>query len=133
MPTIECFEDLEIWQKARTLSVKIHRTTKLVAFAEDFDLKKQARRSSGSIMDNIAEGFERGGKGEFIQFLSIAKGSCGELRSQLYRATDYNYISEENSQLLIAECKVLSKMIMGFIKYLRKSEIKGVKYKMPGE
>lgn len=129
MATIENFEDLEIWKRARVLSKEIYIITKVGEFAKDFDLRKQVRRSSGSIMDNIAEGFERGGKGEFIQFLSIAKGSCGELRSQLHRAGDQEYIGKDKLVELIEECISLNKMIMGFMKYLRQSEMKGIKYK----
>lgn len=99
--TIRKFEDLEIWREARTLSEIVFQLTQKGTFRNDFKLKNQIRGSSGSIMDNIAEGFERNGKGEFIQFLSIAKGSCGETRSQAYRAFDYKHITkEELSEIL---------------------------------
>lgn len=93
--TIRKFEDLEIWREARTLSKIVFQLTQKGTFKNDFKLRDQVRGSSGSIMDNIDEGFERNGKGEFIQFLSIAKGSCGETRSQAYRAFDYNHITQD--------------------------------------
>jgi len=93
---IERFEDFIAWQKARKLTRGIYRATNLPSFSRDFGLKDQIRRSSVSIMSNIAEGFERGRPSEFHQFLSIAKGSCAELRSQLYVALDADYISEDH-------------------------------------
>ena len=92
---IERFEDLEIWQEARDLCKFVFSITLSDAFKKDFKFRDQIRASSGSIMDNIAEGFERGGNKEFIQFLYIAKGSCGETRSQSYRAFDFQYLSNE--------------------------------------
>ncbi|HUM48335.1 MAG TPA: four helix bundle protein [Chitinophagales bacterium] len=95
MNVIKTFEDLKIWQKGRELSILIFRLSEKGSFAKDFPLKNQIRGSSGSVMDNIAEGFERNSKLEFIQFLSVAKGSCGETRSQIIRAADFGYISAE--------------------------------------
>lgn len=92
MATITKFEDLEIWQKARTLSQQVYRLTFTKPLADDFRLKDQIRGSSGSIMDNIAEGFERGSRLEFINCLGIAKGETGELKSQWYRMLDNKYI-----------------------------------------
>ncbi|MFA4852927.1 MAG: four helix bundle protein [Bacteroidales bacterium] len=129
MATIEKFEDLEVWKKARMLSKEIYLISSKGNFAKDFDLKNQARRSSGSVMDNIAEGFERGGKGEFIQFLGIAKGSNGELRSQLYRALDNDYITKTEFENLYQKSDEISKMINGLIAYLNRTDIKGSKYK----
>lgn len=93
MAGVHCFEDLIIWQKARELCKDIHRITKYETFSHDYKFKNQINSSSGSVMDNIAEGFERNGNKEFIQFLYIAKGSCGEVRSQLWRAYDFEYIN----------------------------------------
>lgn len=98
---IEKFEDFIAWQKARSLTREIYKTTNLSKFSRDFGLKDQIRRSAVSIMSNIAEGFERGRASEFHQFLSIAKGSCAELRSQLYVAVDADYISESQFQELM--------------------------------
>src|SRR5882762_9682776 len=89
---IEKFEDLIAWQKARKLTPQIYKATNLPAFSRDFGLKDQIRRTAVSIMSNIAEGFERGRPSEFHQFLSIAKGSCAELRNQLYVALDVGYV-----------------------------------------
>src|ERR1035437_8165273 len=93
MSTIKTFEDLEIWKLARLLCQGVFEVTRHDPFSKDFGLKNQINNSSGSVMDNIAEGFEREGTKEFIQFLSIAKASCGECRSQLYRTLDRSYIT----------------------------------------
>lgn len=127
--TFESFEDIEAWRKARILANEIFVLTCQDAFSKDFDLKNQIRASSGSIMDNIAEGFERNGKAEFINFLSIAKGSAGEVRSQLYRALDRNYIDETKFNCLKSNVLEISKMISNLMSYLRKSDYKGTKYK----
>lgn len=95
MATIERFEDLDIWKEARLLSKEIIRLSKNTELKTDYKLRDQIKNASGSVMDNIAEGFERDGNLEFRQFLSIAKGSEGESRSQLYRIYDSEYISEE--------------------------------------
>ena len=110
MPKIEQFEDLAVWMLAREFARDIYKITERDNFSRDFRLKDQIRGSSGSIMDNIAEGFERNGNKEFIQFLYIAKGSCGETRSQLYRALDLNYIDKETFTMNFqkATIKVLS-------------------------
>ena len=126
---INRFEDLEIWQLARELSKIIKEFTDVEPFSKDFRFRDQIRNSSGSVMDNIAEGYERDGKKEFIQFLSIAKGSCGECRSQLYRAFDYKYINEEQLIDLLNSTELLGKKIGSFIKYLKGSEYRGTKYK----
>jgi four helix bundle protein len=114
---------------ARELCKDIHLLTLKNSFSKDFRLIGQIKGSSGSIMDNIAEGFERDGNKEFIQFLSISKGSCGETRSQLYRAIDNGYISQDEFDKSYEKSVEWSKMLKGFIVYLKDSEIKGNKYK----
>jgi four helix bundle protein len=123
------FEDLEIWKESRELSQLIFKLTSVENFSKEFGLKNQMRNSSGSVMDCIAEGFEREGNKEFLQFLSIAKGSCGETRSQSYRAFDFGLISEMDLNQLIEKTTRLSKKIAAFMTYLRKTEYKGTKYK----
>ena len=129
MPTLQKFEDLDIWQLARALSKKVFLLTKTEKLNKDFSLKDQMNRSSGSIMDNIAEGFGRGSRLEFIQFLSIASGSADELKSQLYRCRDRSYIEQGDFDELYNEAFILNKKINGFIKYLNTSLIKGTKFK----
>jgi four helix bundle protein len=129
MNTVRNFEELHIWQLSREFCKDIFRIINYVKFSKDFRLKDQIRASSGSIMDNIAEGFERNGNKEFIQFLFIAKGSCGESRSQLFRALDSKYIDEEEFNILKNKTSEISLSIGGFIKYLKQSELTGSKYK----
>ena len=129
MATIKQFEDLEIWKLARTLCQNIFEIAASSDLKTDYKLYNQINASSGSIMDNIAEGFERNGNREFIQFLSIAKASCGETRSQLYRIVDRKYITSETFETLQEATLILSKKISAFINYLSKSEMKGSKYK----
>ena len=129
MATIQKFEDLEIWQKARLLSQKIYPLTFKEPINLDFRLKDQIRGSCGSIMDNIAEGFERGSKLEFVNSLTIAKGETGELKSQLYRSLDYGYISQQLFEEFYSLADQLTRMITGFITYLNQSKIKGQKFK----
>lgn len=122
------FEDLEIWREARVLSKRVFEITSADPFCSDFKFRDQIRSSSGSIMDNIAEGFERDGNKEFVQFLSVSKGSCGEVRSQSHRAFDYQYISPDILDELISRSTQLSKKISSLITYLKKSEFKGAKF-----
>jgi four helix bundle protein len=129
MATIKKFEDLQIWQLARELSKAVFELTMKESFAKDFRFRDQIRAAAGSVMDNIAEGFERSGQFEFINFLSIAKGSSGEVRSQLYRAFDQEYIPESLLKDLINRYTNLAEQIAGFIKYLNKSEVRGQKFK----
>jgi four helix bundle protein len=129
MSKVERFEDLKIWQVARELCQMIHKLTIKDQFSRDFKLVGQINGSSGSIMDNIAEGFERDGNKEFIQFLTFSKGSCGETRSQLYRALDYQYISQDEFDAAYKMTLEESKMLKGFIQYLKDSEMKGNRFK----
>jgi four helix bundle protein len=110
---IEKFEDFIAWQKAKKLTREIYRTTNLPEFSKDFGLKDQIRRAAVSIMSNIAEGFERGRASEFHQFLSIAKGSCAELRSQLYVALDADYITEDQFSALMFAASETGQIIGG--------------------
>jgi four helix bundle protein len=129
MSKIERFKDLEIWQHSRDLCKYIFELTMKVPFNKDFSLIDQIKRSSGSVMDNIAEGFERNGNKEFITFLYYSKGSCGEVRSQLYRALDFKYISEDDFNNGFTKTDNISKELSNFIKYLKNNDLKGYKYK----
>ena len=129
MATIKKYEDLEIWKEARRLSKVIITIAKESDLKTDFRLKDQIKASSGSVMDNIAEGFERNGNLEFRQFLSIAKGSAGEARSQLYRVFDNDYINEDQLNSLVLEYENLSGKINNFIIYLNNNDYKGTKFK----
>ena len=129
MSKIRRFEDLEAWKIARKLTEDIYRITKNDAFSADFGLSNQIRRAAVSIMSNIAEGFERDGDKEFINFLSIAKGSVGEIRSQLYAALDQNYMTEQDFKFCYERAVEISRIISGLIKYLKQSEFKGRKFK----
>ena len=119
MATITKFEDLEIWQEARKLAKEVFILSKETDLKTDFRFKEQIKASSGSVMDNIAEGFERDGNLEFRQFLSVAKGSAGETRSQIYRLYDCEYISEEQFKDLKNKYENLSGKIKNFITYLK--------------
>ena len=128
MPNIERFEDIESWKRARLVTKKIYELSSGGDFSRDYGLKDQIRRSSVSVMSNIAEGFERDGNKEFINFLSIAKGSCGEARSQLYVALDQNFISTADFENTYDHLSQTSRMIGGFMNYLRQSDLKGKKF-----
>lgn len=129
MANFEKFEDLEIWQLSKTLANQIYDATTLGKFSQDYVLRDQVRRAAVSIFSNIAEGFERSGNKEFIQFLYIAKASCGEVRAQMTFAKDRDYISQTEFESLFKNLISLSNQISGFIKYLRRSEIKGSKFR----
>lgn len=129
MTAIRRFDDLEAWKIARELTKDIYQLTRKDRFARDFGLKDQICRSSVSIMSNVAEGFERDGDKEFINFLSIAKGSTGETRSLLYVAMDQNYITESEFGLVSSRAIENSRVISGLSSYLRQSEFKGRKFK----
>ena len=128
MATINRFEDLEICKESRRLAKEIHIISIETGLKSDFKFKEQIKSSSGSVMDNIAEGFERDGNIEFRQFLSIAKGSAGETRSQLYRVFDFGYIDEQKFELLKKDYENLSGKIKNFITYLNKKDFKGNKF-----
>jgi four helix bundle protein len=125
---IDRFEDMEIWKDARDLCKFVFELTSKEIFNKDFRFRDQIRASAGSVMDNIAEGFERGGNKEFGQFLYYSKGSCGETRSQGYRALDFKYISEAEFNKLNESALRISTKIAHLIKYLKDSEMKGAKY-----
>ena len=128
MSVAKDFEELAIFQKARELSKKIYPITNREGFKSDYRFVQQIRAAAGSIMDNIAEGFERGGNKEFLNFLYVAKGSCGEVRSQLIRANDVGYLTPEEYKDLYSECRKLSASIMNFIKEIKSSNKVGAKY-----
>ena len=123
------FEDLIAWQKARTLVRNIHEISNKGLFKKDYSLRNQICRASVSAISNVAEGFEREGDKEFIQFLSQAKASSGEVRSQLYVALDLGYVTEEEFDNLHNMAHEASRVISGLIGYLKKSEFKGSKFK----
>lgn len=128
---VKYFEDFQIWQEARRLTNKVYDATRKPSFSRDYGLSDQIRRASVSVMSNIAEGYERGGTQEFLQFLSIAKGSCGEVRCQLYVVLDQGYADHEECKKLIDDFKRLSVMINNFMHYLKTTPYKGSKYKAP--
>ncbi len=129
MTTFKKFEEIEIWQKARDLTKMIYEATGAGAFARDYSLRDQIRRAAVSIMSNIAEGFNRGGNKELIQYLAIAKGSTAEVQSQLYVALDQQYIENAVFKDLYGLADQIAAEIFSFIIYLSKSNIKGIKYK----
>lgn len=129
MATIKKFEDLEIWQLARTLNIKLYPLLTLLGETRNYELKNQLDGSAGSVMDNIAEGFERDGNREFVQFLAISKGSLGETRSQLYRALDRGFLNQETFDSIQEDSKNLATKIANFMNYLRNTEFKGNKFK----
>ena len=131
MPKADKFEDLAIFQAARNLCKEIYAITKDGEFHKDSRFVQQIHASSGSVMDNIAEGFERGGNKEFVNFLYIAKGSCGEVRSQIIRASDVGFIDKDTATRLYNNCMGLSKAISAFIKSIKSSDYRGSKHLEP--
>lgn len=131
MASVKRFEYLEIWQLSRLLCNDIFEIIRNTGLNRNFKLANQIEGSSGSVMDNIAEGFGRNGNKEFIQFLSIAKASCGETRSQLYRIPDRKFINQEKFDKLRSQTEQLSIKISNLMDYLSKSEMKGSKYNKP--
>lgn len=130
MVSIKRFEDIESWKKSRKVCKKLGEIIDAGNFKKSYRLINQIEGSSGSIMDNIAEGFERGTRSEFIQFLGYAKGSCGELRSQLYRSIDRSYLTNEDFDELKTLVLQISGLIQNFILYLQNSEVSGVRKKV---
>jgi len=122
------FEDLEIWQLARELCKYVFKGTSREPFCSDFRFRDQMRAVAGSSMDNIAEGFDRGGNKEFIQFLYVSKSSCAEVRSQSYRAFDQNYTNDEQLNKLLTRTDILSRKTSSLINHLRGTSYKGPKY-----
>jgi len=118
---IKKFEDLEVWQNSRDLFNEIHLLITSSDFSKDYALVNQINRSSGSIMDNIAEGFRRAGNKEFIQYLSISKGSCSEVKSQPYRTMVRSCFSSEQGEILLTISQSLKKQLVGFIHYFKHS------------
>ena len=127
MASITSFEDLEIWKLARELCLYVRVLTRKELFAKDFRFCSQINSAAGSIMDNIAEGFERDGNKEFINFLYIAKGSNGEVRSQSFRALDANFINDLEQKEILRLTDTLKFRIQGLIQVLKNSGGKGYK------
>ena len=131
MSKVEKFEDLAIFQSARSLCKEVYAITKDGGFSRDSRFVQQIHASAGSVMDNIAEGFERQGNKEFLNFLYIAKGSCGEVRSQIIRALDVGFIDKDTATRLYNDCMGLSKAISAFIKSIKSSGLSGSKHLEP--
>lgn len=129
MAIVKDFEDLSIFQMARGLCKGVYAITKEGEFHMDSRFVQQIHAAAGSIMDNIAEGFERDGNKEFVNFLYIAKGSCGEVRSQIIRASDVGFIDDETAKKLYNDCVRISKAINKLIISIKNSTITGLKNK----
>ena len=129
MPTIKQFEDWKVWRAARALTKAIYRVSSTGQFARDFQLTNQIRRSANSVMSKIAEGFEGDGNREFQYFLAVAKGSCGEVRSQLFIAFDQGYVALNEFQSLCQEATKVSRLLSALMKHLRQSQMGDRKYK----
>lgn len=130
MEKVRRFEDLDVFQKGRELCKKVYAITNEEPFKSDCRFVQQIRAAAGSVMDNIAEGFERNGNKEFINFLYIAKGSCGEVRSQIIRATDVGYLNKEISRSLYDECLTISKLLQSLAMSISLSGYNGKKYSL---
>lgn len=132
MEKIEQFEDLVAWQKARGHARVIYQISRQGSFAKDFGLSGQIQRAAVSIMSNIAEGFERGSRGEYHQFLSTAKGSCAEVRSQLYVAVDVGYLKQSEFESLLAQAEEVGRVVGGLRAAVGSQRIKGTVKKTEG-
>ena len=129
MARFERFEDMAVWRKSRLLTREIYILARERGMRRDYSLCDQLCRAAVSIMSNIAEGYERDGKKEFIQMLSCAKGSCGEVRSQLYTVKDLNLIDSEQFEHLYGATVEIAKMLSGLMSYLKSTTYRGRKYK----
>jgi four helix bundle protein len=129
MATIKKFEDIQAWQKGRELKQAVYQQTKRGDFARDFALREQIRRAAISVTANIAEGFERDGNREFVQFLSQSKGSTGEVQDHLYTALDEKYISQADFDVLYNQAAEVSRLTASFMNYLRRAEVRGLKFR----
>jgi len=129
MASVRRFEDLEVFQMARDLAKRVYQMSATGRFERDYGLREQMRRAALSVMSNIAEGFERGGDKEFTQFLYLAKGSCGEIRAQLYVALDQQYLTEEQFDSLRNQAVRISAALAGLVQYLHGSGMKGSKFR----
>ena len=129
MATVQKFEDLEIWQLAREFYQKISTLSQRMKKNHDYRFAEQIKAAAGSVMDNIGEGFERNSRLEFLNSLSISKGECGELKSQLYRALDDAYIDQKEFDDLYIKADLMIRKIAAFIIYLNNSKLKGLKFK----
>jgi len=130
MATFKRFEDIEIWQLARTLASSVYTLTRLEPFARDFGLRDQIQRAAVSVGSNIAEGFERSGNKEFVKFLWIAKGSVGEVRSQCYTALDVGYMAQADFDTVAEQCRILAVKIYHLIETLSNSDLHGHRYNL---
>jgi four helix bundle protein len=129
MATFQKFTEIEAWQRARALTLEIYELTKRGPFSRDFELRGQIRGASVSLMSNIAEGFDRNGAAEFVQFLSIAKGSAAEVASQLYVALDQKYLTSDEFERLNSLALETGRKIGALINYLCRSGIRGSKFR----
>ncbi|MFZ1279569.1 MAG: four helix bundle protein [Ignavibacteriaceae bacterium] len=120
---VNSFEDLQVWKDSRILVKSIYQLTSDGKFSKDFGLREQIQRASVSIMNNIAEGFERNNNKEYVKFLGYSKGSAGEVRSMLYVAIDLGYISQDSFSVHYQMAINIITQISNFIKYLKKSSI----------
>jgi len=123
------FEDLPVWRDSRELVREIFKIARGKALYKEFSFRKHLERTAVSIMANIAEGYERDGDKEFVQFLSQAKASAGELRSHLYVALDMDFIESKEFDSLTHKATLISKQLSGLIRYIKKSKVGGRKYK----
>ena len=128
MAKISRFEDIEAWKKARESTRLVYDASSVGEFSRDFALRDQMRRSAISTMSNIAEGFEREGNKEFLNFLSIAKASCAETRAQLYVALDRSYLTKDDFDRFYGKLEETGRLIGGFMRYLATSNFRGSKF-----